>query len=64
VDVRKVAVATTCESGIGAATKDASFESRAIAEAAEAERVLGVAAFGVGAGAAMGVRSVVASTTI
>jgi len=59
-----VAVATTPGSDIGSATKNIEFESRKFAEASEAVRLLGVAVFGVGAGAAMGVRSVVASTTI
>jgi len=61
-----VAVVTTCGSGAGSATTDVELESAAIAEneAVEDCALLGVADTGVGAGAAIGLRSVVASTTI
>jgi hypothetical protein len=64
VDVSSVAVATTCGSGAGSAATATELESRESADAVEAIAFIGVAAFGVGAGAAMGLRSVVANTTI
>jgi hypothetical protein len=73
IDVRSVAVAITTGSGAGSATKDAELESTAnaalgSADIVEAVAVLmvlfGVVATGVGAGSAMGLRSVVASTTM
>src|SRR6185369_10697605 len=53
VDVNSVAVATTCGSGAGSATTATELESRESAIADEAIAFIGVAAFGVGAGAAM-----------
>jgi hypothetical protein len=72
VAVRSVAVPTTTGSGIGAATNDVELESSAdveldageIVAAVEGLAVLGVVATGVGAGSAIGLRSVDASTTI
>jgi hypothetical protein len=64
VDVRLVAVATTVGSGAGAATKAAELESTASVEAVADGVNLLFAAIGFGAGAAIGLRSVVASTTI
>src|SRR6185369_16647665 len=64
VDVRLVAVATTTGSGPGSVTTAIELESRAIADivavAAEPLALTGVAA---GAGSAIGLRSVVDSTT-
>jgi len=64
VDVRYVADATTTGSGAGAATNIAELASEDIVERAEVCALTGIAAFGAGAGAATGLRSVVASTTM
>jgi hypothetical protein len=64
VDVRFIAVATTCGSGIGAATMATAFESEENAEAIGTSVPFGVVAIGVAAGVATGLKSVVASTTI
>jgi hypothetical protein len=63
VDVRLVAVATTPGSGAGSAIT-AELESTDIAIAVETEAAEAFPLKGVAAGVAMGLRSVVASTTI
>src|SRR6185369_4724468 len=64
VDVRLVAVATTPGSGAGSAITAIELESRAIADIAETEAAEVLPLTGVAAGVAMGLRSVVASTTM
>src|SRR5262245_9394604 len=69
VDVSAVAVVTTCGSGAGSVTKASELESIESADMVDIVEVsaltasTGATAFGAGAGAAMGLRSVVASTT-
>jgi hypothetical protein len=64
-EVSSVAVVTTSESaGIGSSIANIKLDSGEVAEAAKAGPLLEVAFKGVGAGAAIGLKSVVASTTI
>src|SRR5689334_25436268 len=65
VDVRSVAVATTCGSGDGSVATDVEFESSDVVDAAKVIWLVEVAVLdGVGVGLAIGLRSVVANTTI